>query len=266
MERRSAYTVGDLARLSGVTVRTLHHYDRSGCSCPSEPVGRRLSRVLARGRRAARPVLAYRACGLELAEIAALLVGDRRGPVRAPAPAAGPAGRSGSADLDRAAAGAGDEHGRRATMGINLDPDEMLEVFGEHDPTPVRRRGARSAGGAPTPTASRIGAPPPYTKEDWLRLRSGVRRRSRRSWPPACAGEPADGERARGGRRAHRAHIDTWFYPCSHDMQVGPGGHVRRRSRDSARTTTTAHAGPGGLRPRRDRGERAGPHRLGSTA
>ena len=30
-----AYTVGQVARFAGVTVRTLHHYDEIGLLCPS---------------------------------------------------------------------------------------------------------------------------------------------------------------------------------------------------------------------------------------
>ncbi len=48
------------------------------------------------------------------------------------------------------------------------------------------------------------------------------RRRSRQELA-ACLREglPSDGERARAAAERHRLHIDTWFYPCSHDMQVG---------------------------------------------
>jgi len=39
----SGYTVGQVARLAGVTVRTLHHYDEIGLLSPSErtPAGYR---------------------------------------------------------------------------------------------------------------------------------------------------------------------------------------------------------------------------------
>src|SRR5579864_7964948 len=36
MARMSEHTVGDLARLAGVSVRTLHHYDEIGLLVPSE--------------------------------------------------------------------------------------------------------------------------------------------------------------------------------------------------------------------------------------
>ena len=35
MNERTQYSVSELAKLSGVTVRTLHHYDAIGLLCPS---------------------------------------------------------------------------------------------------------------------------------------------------------------------------------------------------------------------------------------
>ncbi|HHC30125.1 MAG TPA: MerR family transcriptional regulator [Rhodobacterales bacterium] len=72
------YTIGALARASGVTVRTLHHYDALGLLCPA--------RVAQNGYRVYRQaealrlqeILFYRAAGMPLAEIAAVLdEGDR---------------------------------------------------------------------------------------------------------------------------------------------------------------------------------------------
>ena len=56
-------------------------------------------------------------------------------------------------------------------MGIKLDPEEMLEVFGEHDPrrsTPTRREERWGETDAYRESHRRTSA---YTKEDWLRLR-----------------------------------------------------------------------------------------------
>jgi MerR family transcriptional regulator, thiopeptide resistance regulator len=39
MDGTAWYSVGDLARLSGVTVRTLHHYDRIGLLTPTRHPG-----------------------------------------------------------------------------------------------------------------------------------------------------------------------------------------------------------------------------------
>jgi DNA-binding transcriptional MerR regulator len=71
-ERR--WTIGELARASGVTVRTLHHYDEIGLLTASgrTPAGHR--RYTPRDLRRLYRVRALRTLGLSLAEIADLLV------------------------------------------------------------------------------------------------------------------------------------------------------------------------------------------------
>ena len=131
---RSRYSVGDLARLSGVTVRTLHHYDQIGLLVPSGTLGRRLPRVLDRRRGAAR-------ADPRLPRVRPGARGDRRTCWRRPA-STGPSICAGSwtccdqrmAVLDRAATGAGDDLGG-SDMGINLDP--------ERDPRGLRRARSR---------------------------------------------------------------------------------------------------------------------------
>jgi MerR family transcriptional regulator, thiopeptide resistance regulator len=68
-----AFTVGDLAKLTGITVRTLHHYDAIGLVQPSDrsPAGYRLytdDDVLR-----LQQVLVYKELGLPLDEIGAVL-------------------------------------------------------------------------------------------------------------------------------------------------------------------------------------------------
>ncbi|WP_433176215.1 MerR family transcriptional regulator [Actinoallomurus sp. CA-150999] len=67
-------SVGELARTTGLTVRTLHHYDRLGLLSPArDRVGRRCYGP-AEVRRLHR-ILALRGFGLSLAEIAEVLDG-----------------------------------------------------------------------------------------------------------------------------------------------------------------------------------------------
>jgi hypothetical protein len=107
-----------------------------------------------------------------------------------------------------------------ATMGINLGPDEILEVFGEHDPTQYAAEAEERWGETDAYRESHRRTSS-YTKEDWHRL--GEQSGQIEAELAAClaAGEPADGARAKAAAEAHRLHIDSWFYPCSHDMQVG---------------------------------------------
>jgi DNA-binding transcriptional MerR regulator len=73
-ERR--WKVGELAGATGLTVRTLHHFDDVGLLRPSErsPAGHRL--YTARDVRRLYQVLALRQLGIPLAEIGASLAGD----------------------------------------------------------------------------------------------------------------------------------------------------------------------------------------------
>lgn len=78
MKRIEEYTVGELARASGVSVRTLHYYDALGLLSPARVAQNRYR--LYRRTEALRllEVLFYRAAGMPLAEIAAVLDGDDR--------------------------------------------------------------------------------------------------------------------------------------------------------------------------------------------
>jgi DNA-binding transcriptional MerR regulator len=70
------WKVGELARATGLTVRTLHHFDEIGLLRPSErsPAGHRLYTV--GDVRRLYQVLALRQLGIPLAEISASLAGD----------------------------------------------------------------------------------------------------------------------------------------------------------------------------------------------
>jgi MerR family transcriptional regulator, thiopeptide resistance regulator len=218
MDEPTTYSVGDLARLSGVTVRTLHHYDQVGLLVPSARSAAGYREYSADDAGRLGQILAYRACGLELAEIAVVLAAD---------------------GIDRS------EHLRRllalldermavlteqrrvlamtleaSEMGINLDPEDMLEVFGDHDPTKHADE-ARERWGDTDAYRESHRRTSSYTKGDWLRLREEGDAVETEFAACLTAGEPASGARAKAAAEAHRQHIDTWFYPCSYDMQVG---------------------------------------------
>ena len=77
------WSVGELARTSGLTVRTLHHWDAIGLLVPSERTGAGHRRYTAADVRRLYRVLALRRLGLPLGEVAAALDGsDLRDTVR----------------------------------------------------------------------------------------------------------------------------------------------------------------------------------------
>jgi len=73
--------VGDLARVTGLTVRTLHHYDRLGLLSPGRDAAGRRRYGPAETRRL-HQIIALRGFGLPLAEIARLLEGEGPDPLR----------------------------------------------------------------------------------------------------------------------------------------------------------------------------------------
>ena len=214
----TGYTVSELARRCGTTVRTLHHYDEIGLLVPTgrSDAGYRLysgADVERLGH-----VLAYRACGVPLGEIPAFL--DDAGADRATHLA-----RQLALLDDRVR----DLEGKRAIlrraleaweMGINLDPEEFLEVFGDHDPT-AHAAEAEERWGSTEPYAESRRRTSSYTKADWQRLRAEGEAIEVELAACLDAGLPPDDARAKAAAEAHRRHIDTWFYPCSYDMQVG---------------------------------------------
>src|SRR5206468_11104917 len=65
--------VGEVARLAGITVRTLHHYDRIGLLSPSERTATGYRVYTASDLDRLHQVLVYRELGFPLEEVATLL-------------------------------------------------------------------------------------------------------------------------------------------------------------------------------------------------
>lgn len=208
-------TVGEVAELAGVTVRTLHHYDELGLLSPSgrSEAGYRLYSYedLAR----LREVLTWRALGFPLTEIAALL--DDPGHDRLAALERQrellerEIGRLGALAGAVEAAIAAHRNGTElevATMFDGFDPsdyeDEARERWGH---TEAYRESARRADR--------------YGEAEWAEIRSEAEAITREMVALMRAGERADDAAARSLAERHREHISRWFYPCSPRMHRG---------------------------------------------
>ena len=84
MHAQRTWSVGELARETGLTVRTLHHYDECGLLRPSERTQAGHRRYVERDLERLYRIVALRGLGLKLGEIRGLLdgEGDLAGTVR----------------------------------------------------------------------------------------------------------------------------------------------------------------------------------------
>lgn len=214
------YTVSDVAGATGITVRTLHHYDEIGVLRPSErsPSGYRIYDEADLER--LQEVLFFRELGFGLGEIRTSLADpslDRRQVLLRQ--------RSLMADqvkrfrqmvkaIDRAL-DAIDE-------GVVMDKEEMFEVFGDFDPTEYEDEARERWGGTDMYKESqrRTGS---YSKDEWKELGAEGRAIGEGLALLMAAGESADGVAAMDLAEEHRQHISRWFYPCSYEVHVGLG-------------------------------------------
>ena len=210
--------MGDVAALTGVTVRTLHHYDEIGLLVPSHRSVSGYRRYDQDDLERLQRILAYRALGLPLEQIGRLLVEpplDQVAHLRELHQ-----GLSEQVDRLRRQLSAIEKTLEAHEMGIRLTPQEMFEVFGDDDPTQQAAEAQERWGDTDAYRESqrRTSA---YGKQDWLRLKAEGRAVEQRLRDVMTQGLPATSEAAMDAAEAHRRHIDDSFYPCSHAMHRG---------------------------------------------
>ncbi len=220
MKTIDGYTVGEVARLAGVTVRTLHHYDDIGLL---RPTGR-----TAGGYRVydeddlerLHEILVYRELDLPLDGIRAVMS---------------------ASGLDRAAVLHGqlrqligqkrrlervidavEKAIRAEEAGMNLTKEEMFEVFGDFDPSEHEEEAERRWGetDAYQESARRTAR---YSKEDWLEIKAESEEIGRRWVEALRSGVDPTSEAAVDIAEAARLQIDRRFYPCPPEMHANLG-------------------------------------------
>jgi MerR family transcriptional regulator, thiopeptide resistance regulator len=213
-----SYTVGVVARLSGVTVRTLHHYDEIGLLTPSGRSDAGYRRYGEADLDRLQRILFYRELGFGLDQIKSVIADG---------------GADAGSHLRRQRAMLRDRIGRlermvaaiekameARTMGINLTPEERFEVFGDHDPdeyaTEVEERWGDSD--EYRESQRRVAR---YTKADWQRIKAQGQAAIEQVVGAMQAGKPSDSAEAMEGAEAHRRQIDEAFYPLSYEGHVG---------------------------------------------
>jgi MerR family transcriptional regulator, thiopeptide resistance regulator len=214
------YTVGEVARLAGVTVRTLHHYDEIGLLPPSGRAANGYRTYTAVDLARLQRVLGWRELGFDLEQVAALVATDG-----SPGAATEQLRRQHELLLSRihrlqSVAATVARTLEAHEMGINLTPEEMLEVFGDHDPTQHAAEAEERWGDTDAFRESQQRAAT-YTKDDWLRIRHEAEHLSEAFAAAFRAGRPADSSEAARVATEHRGHITRWFYDVSPQMHAG---------------------------------------------
>jgi MerR family transcriptional regulator, thiopeptide resistance regulator len=215
---RRTYRVKQVAQLTGVSVRTLHHYDEIGLLVPTQrsSAGYRLydDADLLR----LQQILIQRELGLPLEEI-------RRG-LDDPA-------------FDRRQALLGQREQLRAratdtarmlqaveqalalleqpTIEDTVQEQEMKRLFAGFDPQRYEAEAEQRWGHTEAFRESRRRTQG-YSPADWQRFGAEQAALYADALALLGAGEPADGEDARAVAERHRLSIDRWFYPCSKEQ------------------------------------------------
>lgn len=218
MDEHGTLTVGAVARLAGVTVRTLHHYDAIGLLTPSGRSEAGYRRYTDADVERLQRILFYRELELGLDQIRDAIADD------------------GTDALDhlrrqhalleeriarlRRLAQAVERAMEANQMGINLTPEERLEVFGDHDPEQHADE-ARERWGDTDAYRESARRTSRYTKQDWVRLKARSDAVRDGFQAAMTSGEPADGTVAMDVAEAHRRSIDEAYYPCSYEMHRG---------------------------------------------
>ena len=213
-----ARSISQAAALSGVSTRVLRHYDEIGLLQPSARTAAGYRQYDDEDLLRLQRIIAYRGLGLGLDDIRRLLEAD---PVDAAVQL-----ETQEALLESTLERVREQlqyvrTTRRARkMGLNLTPDELREAFGDHDPTQYQAEAEERWGHTDAYRESTRRAAQ-YSREDWARhaaeseaIEAGLADCLRRGLTPGS-------DEAKAWAERHRLLIDTWFYPCSHEMQTG---------------------------------------------
>lgn len=212
-------TVGELARLARVSVRTLHHYDEIGLLSPSMRTcaGYRLytdadlQRLL--------QIRFYRELEFGLEEIAAILGDPQAGAEDHLRRQHALLRRRIEHDTELLAAIEKEMEARQ--MGIALTPEEQFEIFGTDQVGGEWAEEAEQRWGESAAWAESQRRTAAYSKDDWVTIKAEADANLAGFAAALGARLPADGTEARLLAEEHRQHICRWFYDCGYALHRG---------------------------------------------
>jgi len=206
------YTVGEVADLAHVSVRTLHHYDAVGLLVPSRRTNAGYRCYSDADLQRLQQILFYRTLGFGLDDIATMLAD--------PGASADDHLRRQhrllreQIDHRRDLLAAIEKEMEARAMGISLTPEEQFEIFGEnwlgddYAAEAEQRWGDTDAWRQSQTTTAAL------TKQDWLAIKTETDANEAAFADAMRAGEPVDSPRVRALVEAHRAGVSR-FWDCS---------------------------------------------------
>jgi MerR family transcriptional regulator, thiopeptide resistance regulator len=218
MTRSRTYQVKDVARLAGVSVRTLHHYDSIGLLVPEIRTAAGYRVYTDADLLRLQQILIGRELGLSLEEIRRLL--DAPG-------------------FDRVAALLDQRERLRervqqteamiravdaALAGLDCDQKDsemkMENLFQGFDPSRYEDEARRQWGTSPAfvEAEKRTGR---YSPDAWKALTAEQKALYASAYVALQAGNTPTDEAVMDIAERHRLFIDRWFYPCNHRMHCG---------------------------------------------
>lgn len=210
-------TVGEVARLVGISVRTLHHYDEISLVVPSGRTPKGYRSYSASDVERLHQVLTYRELGFALNDIVALLddpTVDAMAHLRRQRELL-------DARIDRLhqMAAAVDKMMEAKKMGIQLTPAEQREVFGENWTGDEYAGEAQDRWGDTDEWKQSQSRTASFTKEDWKRIKAETDSLEADFATALTSGIAADSDEAAVLAERHRASIEA-FYDCGYEMHV----------------------------------------------
>lgn len=210
-------TVGTTARLVGVSVRTLHHWDSIGLVKPEVRTSADYRIYSAADVERIHSVLTYRGLGFQLQDIQRLLDDpdvDAMAHLRRQRELL-------TEQIDRLhqAATAVEKMMEAKTMGVELSPEDQQEIFGPNWLSEEYAEEAETRWGSGDEWKQSVARTASLSKDDWIQVKEEIDALETAFAAAMRRGLPADGPIAAKLAERHRAGIER-FYDCTHEMQV----------------------------------------------
>ncbi|WP_219417293.1 MerR family transcriptional regulator [Pseudonocardia nigra] len=210
-----AHSVGEMARLAGVTVRMLHHYDEIGLLSPAGRNRAGHRRYAAADLERLQQILFYRELGFALDEIGALLDGggDAATHLRRQRDLLGERIRR-LQDMTAAV----EEALQAAVVGLTIPAEQRFAAFGRWRPPAGYADAAERRWGDTRQWAQAKQRMAGYTADDLRRMQDETEQWVQRLRALMEAGVPADAPAAMDLAEEHRLALHRWWFDCDHAL------------------------------------------------